>query len=77
MTNPKLIFKGDEAERTMRYYKLVLRFGGGEKDISIDYFDNLDRMCEEIWRNGTNSFPCFESAEEVSKEEYLANHLPL
>lgn len=61
-----------------KYYKLTMRWGGGEKeDVSVDYFDDLNDMCDEIWHHGEKDYPCFEEAEEITEEEYRLHELPI
>lgn len=59
------------------YYKLTMRCGGGENETSVDYYNDLDKMCEEIWHHGAKGFPCFDKVEEITEEEYNENLLPI
>lgn len=61
----------------MKYYKLTLRWDGTEKGMSVDYYDDLGKMCLEIFHYGVEGFPCIENVEEISKEEYESNYLPV
>lgn len=58
-------------------YKLTMRWGGGDKDISVDYYDDLNKMCEDIWHHGAKGFPCLENVEEITEEEYRIHEPPI
>ena len=60
-----------------RYYKLVIRKGGGSKDIAFEWFDDLDSMVRDTYHMGINGYPCVVGANEVSKDEYEKNYLPI
>jgi len=65
-----------DGEKPVGYYKLTLRVGGSDGDIRHEYYKGLASMMDQVYHYGVNAFPCLESVDEITEQEYSDNELP-
>jgi hypothetical protein len=53
-----------------------VKFRHDSNKVTICYYDNLESLLREVWQAGCDNNELIESCQQITREEFEANHLP-